>query len=168
MARTRALLRAKTSAASLDGARKLELRRAVEAYEAYVQAQGSYAFEVYIGTAARNGIASHRRQQLFDAETKALERFPRFVATDADDAAVARAESAMTAALRGVETSTPGEERALAETQRTWLVYREAEMDLHRDVFGRAQGTARVLRTLLIDLANQRATECSLPPLTHE
>jgi hypothetical protein len=159
----KAFLLEKRIAARLDASARPLLAAARTAYDAYVDAEGAFAYQVYVEGSLRNAIAMNREESLVGARANAMAHFDSFVAKDVTRDDVARAARAVDAAVARVQTQTPEEKQALAKTQEAWLAYRDAEVALYVAAFGGAQGAERVRNAVLVELGGRRVKECEPP-----
>ncbi len=163
---TRMALAEKRVAAGLDAAAVKSLVEASQAYLAYAKAMGGFAYETYIDGSIRNAMFIGREAELYQARTKELEGFvARYQAPETTPEDVSRAEKRAAAALAAVTTSTTGEKTALAETQTTWVTYRDTELKFEVQAYGPKLGAERVERGARARLEAKRATECAVPPM---
>ena len=173
--RDRTSLLAKSIAAGLDAPGKALLRTAMKAHDAYVHAAGMHVIAVYDGGSIRFVLGAQRERELEAERANDLGAFGGFVAPalGADD--LARARSAHAKALADQATTGPAEspeaalaakqvKEALAEAERAWGKYRDAELALHEHVFGAAQGKARVRDAITLRLLERRARTIPAPP----
>jgi uncharacterized protein YecT (DUF1311 family) len=156
---TRGALEAKRVAASLDDEGKRLLAAASRAHARYVDAMGSYVYEVYVGGSMRNIQALSMQSALLSRRTQRLARMQSFAPAAASPAAVDRASKAVDAALkrRAAAAATPEVAAKLADTQKAWLAYRDAEVALY--AHARAAPAAELRRAVLVVLDGARAED---------
>jgi hypothetical protein len=161
----RGQLRAKAVAAGLDDAQKGLFAAATKAYAAYVEAMIRYAYQVYVEGTIRNAVALERGRELYARRTTALAAFESYTAPETSAAQAALATKASAAALARVTAANEDEKKDLADTQRAWTVYRDAEVAFYVSVFGPTQGTDRVKSAMIVRLEKELAKECAAPAL---
>jgi len=161
-------LMAKTVVAGLDPAGKALFIAATKAFDVYVHAMGTYAYDVFIEGSIRNAMALTRERELHEARAKRLAMFSAFVAPETPAEAVARVRRSSAAALAAVIPDTPAEAEALKKTASTWAPYRDAEVTLYVHAFGAKQGADRVRRAMQVSLETQRSKECGPPSAGHD
>jgi uncharacterized protein YecT (DUF1311 family) len=102
-------------------------------------------------------------QRLKASRAKELADFARFVANGISTKELEAADRDLAAALAKVKTATPAEKEALQKTQKTWTIYRDADLALYEHAFGAKQGVDRVHATVFVGLESHRAKDCAFP-----
>jgi hypothetical protein len=153
-------LEAKGVVASLDAAGRDLFARSDKAFRDYVSAVGEYVYEVYIDGTIRGGMSLAAQSKLEAERVSELAAFGQFVAKDTTPQDVEAASRARTVAFHRVNPGNAAEKAALARTEQTWEVYRDAELALYEHAFGPTQGTERVEAALRVRLESRRAAQC--------
>jgi uncharacterized protein YecT (DUF1311 family) len=161
--RTRGALEAKRVATSLDDEGKRLLVAASRVHARYVAAMGAYVYEVYIQGSMRNMQALGFQNALLSRRTQRLARLPSLAPAAASLAAAERASKAVDAALKKrAAAAVPEVAAKLADTQKEWLAYRDAEVALYlhaRAAPGAGTTPAAWRRAVLVALEDARAED---------
>jgi uncharacterized protein YecT (DUF1311 family) len=162
---TRRELAAKAAVSGMDDEGRSLFAASEKAYGDYVDAMGSFAYEVYIDGTIRGAMALGEEQSLRQTRVEDLAAFPGFVArqTSSHDVEAARRDSAAAVSKVAAGTATQAEKAAFEKTQRTWTAHRDADVALYAHVFGAKQGVDRVRSALVVRLESRRAKECPPP-----
>jgi hypothetical protein len=134
---TRAALQAKSVVAGLDDEGKRLFAVASAAYTAYVDAMGSYVYEVFKDGSIRNAMALEEESGLLARRTAEVAGLGRVAPKAAAPIEIERAARKVDAALKKQSAAAATEEirGRIAEAQRAWVAYREAETALEVRAF---------------------------------
>ena len=155
----RASLLAKKVAEGLSEKGRALLRAATKAFVTYVEAESAYIYTLFAGGSLRNIFGLNHAAELHTARAKDLAAFTSFVAAATSDDAQReeKALAAATSTVTRVDKIDATKDSDVA--QQAWRRYRDAEIALYANVFGKAQGEARVRDSVTAMLTSRRTKE---------
>jgi len=158
---TQSALLAKKAVAGLDDEGKRLFAAASAAYASYVGAMGSYVYEVWKDGTIRNMEALAEESALLERRTMEIGRFAHLAATATSADELARSSRNVDDALKKqrARAATDDVRAKIADAQRAWSGYRDAEVALYVHVFGGATRSDEVRDAVRVSLNKARTLD---------